>query len=62
MPIRTLYSPLHVQHAPPLEFMHGKFVPYYESPTRIHNLRQGLESAGVGTPGFVNGNSAHSRF
>jgi acetoin utilization deacetylase AcuC-like enzyme len=47
MSILTYFSPHHALHNPPHEFMHGKFVPYFEMPARIDHLRQGLEAAGL---------------
>jgi acetoin utilization deacetylase AcuC-like enzyme len=41
--VRTFYSPNHAAHHPPLEFLHGRQVPYFEMPRRIDNLRQAVE-------------------
>ncbi len=47
MSILTYFSPHHALHNPPHEFMHGQFVPYFEMPSRIDYLRQGLETSGL---------------
>jgi acetoin utilization deacetylase AcuC-like enzyme len=45
--ILTYITPHHAQHAPQIEFMHGKIVPYFELPERIDSLLQGVEQAGM---------------
>lgn len=47
MPIRTLYTPVHAGHNPPMEFLHGRHVPFFEMPRRVDMLRDGLESAAL---------------
>jgi acetoin utilization deacetylase AcuC-like enzyme len=46
-PILTFYTPYHALHNPPHEFMHGRFVPFFEMPARIDYLKQGLEASGL---------------
>jgi len=47
LPLLPVYaSPHHAGHAPPHEYMHGHLVPYFEMPSRIDHLREGLISAG----------------
>lgn len=45
--ILTYSTPHHAHHAPQVEFMHGKLVPYFELPARVDNLLHGLEQAGL---------------
>lgn len=46
-PLPAFFSPDHTLHAPPVEFIHGKVVPYHEMPQRIETIRQHLESTGL---------------
>lgn len=46
-PLPAFFSSDHALHAPPVEFIHGKLVPYHEMPQRIENIRQHLESTGL---------------
>lgn len=43
--ILTLYSSLHDGHNPPNEYLHGRLVPYFEMPKRLHNIKSALETA-----------------
>lgn len=38
----TFYSPRHHHHAPPVEALHSRMVPYLEQPQRIENIRSAL--------------------
>jgi len=43
-----IYSPTHMRHDPPYEFLDGRLVPYHESPRRAEIIRTALEHAGAG--------------
>jgi acetoin utilization deacetylase AcuC-like enzyme len=45
--IPTYFAAAHVYHAPKIEFQHGRFVPYYESPRRVDALLDALEDASL---------------
>lgn len=40
--VYTLYSPHHALHQPRGEFLHGRIVPYYETPQRLHTIYQAV--------------------
>lgn len=43
----TLYSDQHHDHAPQVEYLHGKTISYAEQPQRIENIRTALEASGL---------------
>lgn len=43
----VFHSPQQAKHNPPLEFMHGQHVPYYEAPQRIDHLLSALQAAAL---------------
>lgn len=45
--IPLLYSAHHHGHAPLVEYLHGKTIPYAEQPQRIENIRSALEKSGL---------------
>src|SRR5687768_10951143 len=47
MPIPLLYSPAHHQHAPKIEYYHGRLLDYPEVPARIENIKNDLLAAGL---------------
>lgn len=46
-PILTFHSDAHASHAPTVEFLHGRLVPYFEVPHRVDVLRESLCAAGL---------------
>ena len=43
----TLYSDQHHDHAPQVEYLHGKTISYAEQPQRIENIRMAVEASGL---------------
>lgn len=43
--IPAFYSPRHALHAPSVEFLHGRLIPYFEMPTRIERIKDALLDA-----------------
>lgn len=43
----TFYTSRHHQHAPEVEALHARIVPYMEKPQRIETIRAALENAGL---------------
>lgn len=48
--LRMFTSPHHTAHHPPLEFLHGHHIPYYEAPRRIDALTEALTAEGIAQP------------
>lgn len=48
--MKTFYTPHHLKHDPPAEFLHGQPVPFYEQPRRIENILEKLKIADVHQP------------
>ncbi|MFW5691416.1 MAG: histone deacetylase family protein [Chloroflexota bacterium] len=46
-PILTFYTPHHSGHAPRIEQLHGRNVPYFETPRRVDVLRDALYDANL---------------
>ncbi len=51
MKIPLLYSPLHIAHAPAVEFDQGRLRPYAECPERIERMRARLLDSGLAEDG-----------
>ncbi|MEJ1970446.1 MAG: histone deacetylase family protein [Rhizomicrobium sp.] len=46
--MKTFYSPIHRDHAPPLEFERGRLAPAVEVPARVENVRAEVERRKLG--------------
>jgi acetoin utilization deacetylase AcuC-like enzyme len=46
--MQVVFSPDHVRHNPPYEFVDGRMSPYHESPQRAEIISEALVSAGMG--------------
>ena len=46
-PIPILYSSKHIEHAPKVEFFHGRLLDYPEVPVRIENMKSALIESGM---------------
>ncbi len=44
----TLYSETHQKHNPPMEFLNGTLIPYYETPERIRIILESISDHGLG--------------
>lgn len=44
----VVHAPQHAQHAPPREFLEGRFAPYAETPARAEIILRALTAAGIG--------------
>lgn len=45
--VPLFYGSGHYHHAPVVEYLHGKTIPYAEQPQRIENMRTALEKSGL---------------
>src|SRR5476649_823114 len=46
--MKTFYSPVHLEHAPPQEFESGRIAPAVEVPLRVERVRAEVDRRGLG--------------